>query len=299
MRAEFYLLNQSFQCPSDNSLDDLKLRLETLEQDYSFIRANENDVIKKHYSIYDQIIINDLTVADILYCGKGKTLFNRDMIEQLRNIVDKSILDDISSQEAIIERLSLHNENIVHALLCLYEIENIDEKYLVYSKNNWLKFHRYFLGLYPKNVNFFFEECVKYFTNLYFHERNHDSIASIFTNFNKKIIEHLAYLDDFFEDCKTTPYNRVETLRRFTAQCNLDESATTEGNVTRKENFTFSFENTEKKQEKICCEPHLKLSRSDKYPGDSEYYFNRIYFHEGKSNIANGNILVGHIGSHL
>jgi hypothetical protein len=299
MIAEFYLLNQSFYCPSESSIEDLTLRLKALEQDYSFIRASKNDVIKKHDSIYDQIIIDNLTVADILYYGKGKTLFNRDIIEQLRSIVEKSILDDLSSQEIIEKRLTEHNENLVYGLLCLYEISNVDEKYLVYSKNNWLKFHRYFLGLYPKNIDFFLDECIKYFPDLYFHERNRSTISSIFTDFKKKIIEHLSYLNDSFENCKTNPYNRVESLRRFTAYCNLDESATAEGNASRKEGFTFSFENTEKKQEKICCEPHFKMSRSDKYPGDGEYYYHRIYFHEGRQNIHNGKILVGHIGTHL
>ncbi len=299
MKAEFYLLDQSFQCPPEGTLEDLIARLKVLEQDYSFIRSNENDSIRKHDSIYDQVIINNLTVTDLLYYGKGKGLFNRDMLEQLRNIVDKSESDSSSTQETIKNRLTEHDENLVYGLFCLYEIDDVEPTYLVYSQNNWLEFHRYFLGLYPKNIDFFFDECKKYFPNLYLHEQNRNSISAIFTNFKKKIIEHLSYLNDFFEDCKIIPYNRVETLRCFTAKCNLDEDATTEGNASRKEAFTFSFENIEKKQEKICCEPHLKLSRSDKYPGDSKHYFNRIYFHEGKQNIANGKILVGYIGVHL
>ena len=62
--------------------------------------------------------------------------------------------------------------------------------------------------------------------------------------------------------------------------------------------MTFSFLNHQGQSEKICCEPHLKLSKSDN-TGDNTYYFNRIYFHEGRNNISESRILIGHIGEHL
>jgi len=58
--------------------------------------------------------------------------------------------------------------------------------------------------------------------------------------------------------------------------------------------------NNENIMEPVCCEPHLKLCHNDNYPGDNAYVTNRrIYFHEGKTNIHEGKILIGHIGTHL
>jgi hypothetical protein len=42
----------------------------------------------------------------------------------------------------------------------------------------------------------------------------------------------------------------------------------------------------------------MKVSGSDS-AGDSAFHFNRIYFHPGRLEIANGKVLVGHIGGHL
>lgn len=300
MRAAFYLFNESFRYPANTPAEQIQANIEGLALDYDYIRQyKDRDCIKKHDSIYDEYLFEDLTVADILYSGKGKGIFNRDIVEHLRTVIDKSESDDIEPLEVIRDLLQAHNEDNVWGLLCLHKIESVDEKYLVYSKHNWLDFHRYFLGLYPKDAPFFFQECTKYFPDLFLHERNQHTIISVFPLFVKKMIQHLTYLNDDFSDCKVNPYNRNETLQRFSAYCNLDEVASTEGNANRKKDFTFEFMNAKKQMEKICCEPHLKLSRSDKYPGDSEYYYHRIYFHEGKKDIADGRILIGHIGKHL
>ena len=62
----------------------------------------------------------------------------------------------------------------------------------------------------------------------------------------------------------------------------------------------FKFINKKNEEEDVCCEPHLKLCHNDLYPGDTSYSNDRrIYFHEGKANIHEGKILIGHIGDHL
>ena len=108
-------------------------------------------------------------------------------------------------------------------------------------------------------------------------------------------------LNDDFRKYQKEPYSRIETLREFSTGCNLDEEASNQGNIKAKPLLTFSFVyfvKNESQNEKICCEPHLKLCKSDNI-GDNTYHFNRIYFHEGKKHIAEGRILIGHIGEHL
>ncbi|MBX7240121.1 MAG: hypothetical protein K1X92_00135 [Bacteroidia bacterium] len=304
MKTDFYLLNHSFRYQEGISLSDLEERLKHLATDYDYIRQyKDRDKVRRHESIYEEVLFGNDSVMDILYNGKLKGVIDRDAIEALRTIIDKSEADSISSQEVIERLLQEHSQEQVYGLLCLHPIDNVPKEFLVYNKYNWLSFHRYFLGVYPKNVAFYFQECKKYFPELHFHERNETTINTLFDKFTKKIIEHLSHLHDSFNNCKTDPYNRVETLKRFSVACDLDEEASNEGDASRKKAFTFSFENNRGVFEEVCCEPHLKLCRSDAYPGDAEYYFYRIYFHEGKTdkdtNIANGKILIGHIGKHL
>ena len=120
------------------------------------------------------------------------------------------------------------------------------------------------------------------------------------TNCTGKIIYHLAALNDKFNDYLTNPYNRTETLRRFSTGASLDEIASPQGDAAKKPDFTFEFINDANENERVVCEPHLKLPYNDNYPGDASYSTDRrVYFHEGKQNIQSGRILIGHIGHHL
>jgi hypothetical protein len=168
---------------------------------------------------------------------------------------------------------------------------------LVYNKQNWLAFRRYFLGIYSQDTASFYKEAQIYFPNLYLHQRIIDTMRPIYTDFVQKIIYHLSCLNDDFHKYKQEPYQRIETLSAFSAL--LDEQASGQGNAKLKKLMTFQFIANNGNTEAICCEPHLKICRSDRYPGDSQYHFHRIYFHEGKQNIQHGKILIGHIGLHL
>lgn len=299
MRAEFYLLNVSFAVPNDLSIEQIEAKLRSLEIDISYIRSNQKtEVLFKDDAIYDEVIVNDFTVADILYYGKAKNLFDRDTIEALRKIIDVATTQSITSQE-VIDVLLPENDikseekETIFGLLCLHQIENIDVNplYLVYDKNNWFHFHRYFLGLYPRNADFFLEESNKYFPNLYFHEDNNLSIAKILDDFSQKIIYHLSKLNDEFKVHRQANKFLPEALTVFSIACELDEYASLEGDAESKKRLNFLFGD-----KLVCCEPHLKLCRNDK---NQEYFFHRIYFHEGFEDFLDSKILVGHIGEHL
>jgi hypothetical protein len=300
MIAEFYIVNQSFRCPEGVTVEQLEEKIKLLSEDYLDIRQyKETDKILVHPSIYEECIFEDLTIEDFLYSKKWRKHFDRDTQKYLSIIIDHSEQTEETLEEVIEVLLPEHNENLVHGLLCLHQVEGIDEQFLVYDKNNWLSFHRHFLGLYPKNVTHYFNECKKYFPDLYFHERNEGTIGKIFPDFVKRVIYHLAALNDEFGKYKSKEkYQRIETLKAFSIGCNLDQEASTEGDTKRKKDLTFDFLNGENKSESVCCEPHLKLCKSDN-DGDGEFYFHRIYFHEGKKGIAEGRILIGHVGEHL
>jgi hypothetical protein len=203
-----------------------------------------------------------------------------------------------ASVEEIIQLLDKHNEETIYGLLCLHEVKSIEEKYLVYNRHNWFAFHRYFLGLYPISEKHFYHECKKYFPQLFFHERVEETLKSLekgLHGFSKSIVRHLTLLNDEFHKYYD-PSNRIETLKRFSSACDINASP--QGSAKDKPKMTYEFINDSNAKESVCCEPHLKLEQSDE-SGDSHYYFNRIYFHEGKENIAKGKILIGHIGGHI
>jgi hypothetical protein len=300
MISEFYLINHSFRSPQSITVEELENRIADFSEDCEFIRRYDSEKIFVHDSIYGEYIYKEITVMDLMYNPIHKETFNKDTLEYLRIIVQKAETTELSEQE-IQDNLGNHSKDRVSGLLCLYEIEFIDKAFLVYNRHNWLAFHRYFLGLYPKNASFFFLECQKYFPQLYFHPKNKESIDKILSSFVKKIVFHLTCLNDVFKEIRSQHNFLPDALKEFSIFCNLDETATLEGNASRKKDLSFYFTCEDGKQESVYCEPHLKLCRSDNYEkGDNTYYNDkRIYFHEGKPHIAQGRILIGHIGEHL
>ena len=299
MITELYLVDKSFEYQQGITKNDLQERIKDLAEDYDHIRQHQTEKLFKHASIYYVIIFENITVADFLYQPEFKNIFNRDTIKFLRQIIDSSKITTHTVSHVLDILLTKHTSDNLYGLICLNKIEGIEEKYLIYNKHNWLAYHRYFLGFYPRSENYFIDECRKYFPELFIHERNKQAIKKLFSEFKNTILFHLSKLNDEFHKHKAIPYNRNDTLKRFSIACQLHEEASSEGNVYRKPSLSFDFINNKGENVSICCEPHLKLCRNDNYPGDSEYYFYRIYFHEGQKEIQNGKILIGHIGEHL
>ena len=307
MISNFYLLNRSFKFPEGIAIKELEEKIFNLSDNYSFMKDNSEKIFV-HESIYDEEIYPDLSLCDFLYNMTVKTELSRDVKIYLSKIIDHSSRTDKEIVE-IIDLLERHNEESIYGLLCLHEIDDIDDKYLVYSRHDWFEFHRYFLGLYPVSEIHFYNEAQKYFQNIYFHNRIVDSLNSIdggIKNFSKTIIYSLSKLDSVFvhlyQDAKSLgSVNIVDILNIFSIKCGIE--TTLEGDLRRKNDLTFDFVYNDqygiKCSEKVCCDPHLKLSKSDNSPGDSNFYFNRIYFHPGKDYLYECRVLIGHIGRHL
>jgi hypothetical protein len=296
MITELYLLNYSFKYQQDITIKDIEKKIESLSEDYDFIKEHD-DKILKHDSIYDEVIYPDLMLWEFLYNNKGKNIFSRDIKKFLLKIIDHSESTPRTVEE-IIQLLDKHHDATIYGLLCLHKVKSIEEKYLVYNRHNWFAFHRDFLGRYPISENHFYYECQKYFPQLFFHDRVEETLKGLekgLHDFSKIIVHHLALLNDEFHKYYN-PSNRIETLKRFSSACNVNASP--QGSAKDKPKMTFEFVNDSNVKEPVCCEAHLKLGNSDD-SGNSHYYFNRIYFHEGKENIAKGKILISHIGGHI
>lgn len=303
MIAEFYIIAESFAENTNLTKEEVETKTMSLAEDFVQIKKHRaTNKLFVHSDIYNVTFVNNTTISDLLFNNEiANRNLDRDVRVSLQKIILESENTSNTSEEVKQVLLPIHNEDICHGLIGFNTVDGIDlGLQIVYNINGWYDFRRHYLSLYPKNPIYFIEECIKYFPNLYFHERNKTTVGTILNNCPKKIVYHLSALNDKFKRFYVLPYNRSTALQQFSIYASLDETASGEGNAERKNDFTFDFTNNKEVTERVCCEPHLKLCFNDNHPGDSSYSTDRrIYFHEGKENIHEGKILIGHIGGHL
>lgn len=303
MIAEFYIIAESFAQNPTLTSAEIEAKTISLANDFIYIRQyRDTNKLFVHPDIYYVNFINNVTISDLLYNDEiANNNLDHDVRVLLKKIIIESEITPYTSKEVITVLLPEHNEELCHGLIGFNRIDGINPEYqVVYHLKGWLDFRRHYLGIYPKNEVFFIDECIKYFPNLYFHERNKITVGAIIRNCPKKIVYHLSALNDKFRDSQQPSLNRTQVLEQFSRTARLDEIASLVGNVARKPDLTFQFRNSANEMEDVCCEPHIKLCYNDNYPGDNSYSTDRrIYFHEGKINIQNGKILIGHVGDHL
>lgn len=303
MKLSFYITSDSFGLP-DCSLKRLEVIVDNLSELSKEIRCDTN---KDSLSITNE-------AYNIVWKGHslGEVWTDTCQMDKDLKILIQKILQEYSKpvdfDKAKIDELILSN-NEQERTVIIKATDNkgsINEDILDVENKNWFDIHRNFLGKYPVDCNYFVEECRIYFPYIYFHDRTKGSVRQILTEFSERIVHHLSGLNDKLRVLQNTfgEMNREEILEILSKKeyGNFDEVATLEGKSSRKEDFTFDFPLNSKENsfEKVCCEPHIKLCKSNLGSGDNSYHTDkRIYFHEGKSHIQDGKILVGHIGKHL
>jgi len=296
MKSEFYLIDKSFEYPEDLTSSQLQKSIKSLAKDCDYIRQYDSETILIHDSIYGVNIFPDITVAEFIgFSPKTRQIFNKQIVTYLGILLRKSKRTSIESQEVLDILMGEQSQELVHGLLCLHKIEEIDDIHLVYNQRNWIEFHRFYLSQFPKNANFFMDECSKYFPEIYFHNNNKSVVGAILRSSIKTIVNHLTQLNDNLPVCKNKTGNRKDMLSMLNSISSFDRDCTNEGNMDRKQVLSEDFVNNLGKSESVYCELHLKLL----YDDSKKVVQNRIYFHEGKANIHNGKVLVSHIGVHL
>ena len=301
MIAELYIVAESFSNNADTPIGEIEKKTKELALDFVYIKKyKETNKLYVHPDIYNVYFLNGILLSDLVYNWQlAKQHIDRDVFNALQKILIESATTNHTSQEVIEVLLPEHNEDLCHGLIAFNEVQAAQPEFqIVYDTKGWFKFRRHFLGLYPKNSTFYMSECVKYFPEIIFHSNTWDTVGDILPDFSKKVIYHLTALNDKFRESQDGHRNRQQVLEHFSLNCHLDETASLEGEASRKPMFTYEFSNSSGTKKKICCEPHLKLC-STGIPGDNTYYFNRIYFHEGFPDFEDGKILVGHIGEHI
>lgn len=308
MIAHFYLLAESFQNNSNFSKVQVEEKIKRFSEDVSLIDnyKDTNFLYVNYEEVYPQILYSIYTIEDIICNGynlKSEGYIERDVFNAIQNIFINKAQETTSSFQEVRDNLIPQvNESICYGLIAFHTLADFDsDLQIIYGINDWYRFRRYILSLYPTDGNFFIDECIKYYPNLLFHNRNKDTITSILKDCAKKIINYLSELNDKFNQAKTTPYDRKRSLSRFNSMCSFDIEASDEGNSGSKKkskvkmNDTFDFTDKNNNPVSVCCDLHLKILKNDYNKISTD---RRIYFSEPNERIDNSKILIGHIGSH-
>ncbi len=298
---DFYLNNLSFKKPEVLTLYQLQERIEQFAQDCEFIRRQNNERILRHYSIYDELIFDNCTVSEFCHTPLGMELTDRDSQVYLQQIIDHSKDSNLENEE-IIELLDDHDEELINGILCLHKIQNINEVYCVYHKNDWYKFHRYFLCVYPPVRNEFCKTLSPYFPNLYFNEASIpaglNGLHTDYTEIMQTIIHHLSALNDVFFDVFNqqgmSGDGACDELENHYRSHQVKIGASRDKNGL--DELYFDFPDSDKK---LYCDLHTKFYQ---YFEDSNPSYqakgNRIYFHQPIKDYKNGKVLIARIGKH-
>lgn len=168
-----------------------------------------------------------------------------------------------------------------------------EEDQVADTEHSWYKFCLNKLMCDSMTSDNLLDDCKVLFDNLEILDRNYSTICEIYDDFKQSIVHHLNGLNKYLREAQSKGKNRTDILKCLSILGKFHEYASPEGDAKRKVAFTFEVDS-----KKVCCEPHIKLCKSDN-PGDNTYYFHRIYFYEGDPSIRKGKIIVGHIGRHL
>ncbi|MDI9342437.1 MAG: hypothetical protein QM534_17835 [Sediminibacterium sp.] len=301
MIASFYFFPTSFSNNNQLTLKELDDKVGKLLKDVLNINKYKatNKIYVNYQEVYSVEFYKGITLNNVLErSSKVNVILDRDLKNKVISLFSKVESTNYNCKD-IVGLTALHDENSCNGVIAFNKIDSVNEEnQVVYGINDWIKFRRYFLGLYPKDEVFFIEECRKYFPNLFIHERNKTAIKDIFKDFHKSVVKHLGFLNDVFYTYRHRCFdNESIKYKTFTSDCKLEEDAASKDNNSSKDRLTFEFENKNGLKEKVTCFPHLRLCKSD-ISGDNTYYKNRIYFHEGLDSISDKNILIGHIGEH-
>lgn len=175
------------------------------------------------------------------------------------------------------------------------------EKNVLYigTPSRYWEAKQWYLARYVRK-NEFLTEAIACFPNLYFHSNVYSSFNTLNGDFITErpiIVNHLQALNEFkkrFNILSNVGVGYREMCAEFEAIYAIECSPQASRSATI--NLCFDFPNIQTSTtEKLCCELHTKL----KWQGMDREHQDRIYFHPGKYGIADGKVLIVHIGTHL
>ncbi|MGG7557565.1 hypothetical protein [Pseudomonas sp. ES3] len=273
---------------------DRYLGLETIQQEqfeelserliklYTAI-VESGEIVRKEELLYEVEIFPGVALCELIY-GATENHLSRDCLFAFRSMIDQS---------PILNHQHLADASIIGTIGLIPSRTECELE----KKEDWVTFVRLDLTQNEKVVEDFYADFSIAFPRLKFSNKfpgcmntfdgGHSAYSGIITRC-------LASLNDDWGDASGGDLPAL--LRTFSTQSRCPTSL--EGDGDRKDTLTFSFQLGSEHSEFVLCEPHMKLESSDA-PGDTEYYYHRIYFCPRRHNSFADKVLVGHAGKHL
>jgi hypothetical protein len=261
-------------------------------------------------------IFPDLTVGELIY-NKEKIQLEHDMKIRLMLIIghcehwddsfDLVNVDiEVAGNKVASKSLNYVFEQIKNrhamACVCFSEYDCILEKCKVIRENKIIQI--YFLTSINYIINFYRDiieiedlgeldyilHAQLAFPDLYFVEKIHRQFSNFkqkYTKVRPQVTHHLSFLnDDFRSLCEQNNYN-MHTVISISKSMDVDLSI--ESDTTRHDKRAMKEREVIINGESIICEYHTKLTLTH----------DRIHFHQGKHDIADGKIIIGIFAKHL
>lgn len=292
MESIFYLSQESFD-EDQMSSHDLYQSIGYLYTEF-MDAISHGSIIKVCSDIYDKWKWKSHPIGEIWQP-------DCELDGDLKSMILQMIYDRAESVETVSNAIDLGDSDSLNVgLLTLKPRKSKPQHLQLYAGKTWYAYIKDCILRMPLTSDEFIDSCNQYMDNLYIIDRNKESIKQIYKDFKVTILYHLNALNVYLVKQRDLGLRRDILLKTISQLANLPEVASLEGDAHRKSDFTFSFYYpVNGAQYNLCFEPHMKLCHSDKYPGDSEYYFYRIYFYEGNDKLCDGKVVIGHIGDHL
>lgn len=243
-------------------------------------------------ALYDQII-SEREFSNWLYDFKSQPELST-LKKELAKRIQKSSSISIEEYTCLISDV---DQGVCQDELAMSVHCSTQSVLYVATPTRYWQAKQWYLSAHVNHQNFSsdIKEC---FPNLYFHEHVTSSLHTLNAEFSVErphIVKHLQALNDFkpqFSALSTEGADHRRTCAAFQAYSHIECSPQSDRRAAQRLNYMFTSCTGE--EIVVCCELHTKL----KWDGMDRENQDRIYFHPGRPEIADGKVLIVHIGTH-
>ncbi len=299
----------SFTCPTISSAN-IENRIEVFVQLVDQIRT-QGQKIRRGEDIWNAVVIDKLTVMDLLYTSQGKAILDDVLRQSLRVAIDRMLeyeadIEWTPVRETIWEK---HGEAIAHivgyhgdrqGIGCL-AIDEVPEYtiiegdiatciHFIWNEARLITYYRKLFEIEATPEDDFLALATLAFPRLLLHPQHtqFNKFHHDYSTLRKSVIEHLSAINDHFrsihEQCKfdhNCVTNHMQAL--------FGVTMTMESTQTRNNTKAIAQRDVVHNNVKYRCEWHSKL-----YPT-----IDRIHFCPEANNAIDGRILIGIFVDHL
>lgn len=294
MIAHLYINRSSFKPLPQDTVVSVGRKLLAFHELLQHLKpfGDENRVyLNKNHFGDTPLLPTGISVMDAIDWSRSQEIFGTGDIAIVLQSIFSSHACNVTDEDCI-EYLTLEDEENCHGILVMNRSMEYQEMQQVISNiPGWWYFRRYYLAKYPKDTDFFQQECVKYFPSLILSVPQHN-LRQVFETHIQQIVHYLAVLNDhLLPDWADFREDWPSFLKWLSSKYHLD-GASMEGAKDSKFYFLFTLDET--KTCKRYCESHLKMFADDAHHPNRHC---RIYF--SKPQPGDHWVFIGHIGQHL